>query len=239
MLLLTSAACGGPVATTTPDEPPLRSRDIQGLEDRVHILEDSLPLLACGPELRALFRDIRRECNGGAPADSEASAEGKPAAPRTEAATCKVEQLKGAIASAERDLDTRSIGQKLVSLLRHEVVYLSDSLTVSSVREKRLRLLAAERRLPSTRFLVVTAPGNSNIDAERRANAVIARLSSLGIPLRETLTDGETRSVSRFDYPWIYRINVPQQSLKPADRPVPPEPRDPEKAVYIFRSECL
>ena len=32
------------------------------LSDRVRVLEESLPLLACGPELRALLHDVRELC---------------------------------------------------------------------------------------------------------------------------------------------------------------------------------
>ena len=243
MTMLTSAAtlaaCGPPPYASIPDDAPTKNKEFQSLEERVRVLEESMPLLACGPELRALFRDIRRECNAGTALESEGASEGK-TADQPESSTCKVEQLKGAIASAERDLETRSIGQKLISLLRHEVVYLSDRDTISSWREKRLRLLAAERRLPSTRFLIVSAPIPSSADGERRAAVVRNRLSALGIPNRESVADGDAvRHVVRFDNPWIYRILVPPNMLKPADRPVPPEPRDFERAVYIFRSECL
>ena len=210
---------------------------VASLTDRIRILEDSLPLLACGPEMRALFRDIRKECNAGVPGEVEGEA-GK-GAHRAEAGSCKAEQLTGAIAGAERDMDTRSIGQKLVSLLRHEVVYVSDDGKLTSSRDKRLQILAEERRLPSTRFLAVTAPVNTSREAELRARAVIDRLIALGVPEVETIVDGSSeRRVRRFDNPWVYRITVPPQLLKPGDRPIPPEPRDPQRAVYIFRTDC-
>lgn len=215
----------------------LLQKNIDSLTDRVRVLEDSLPLLACGPEMRALFRDIRKECNAGVPSDGDAE-EGK-GAHRWDAASCKTEQLTGAITGAERDMDTRSIGQKLISLLRHEVVYVSEDGKLSSSREKRLQVLASERRLPSTRFLVVTAPVNTTQDAERRARAVIDSLVKLGVPEFETIKEGSTeRRVRRFDNPWVYRLMVPPQLLKPGDRPIPPEPRDAQRAVYIFRTDC-
>lgn len=213
------------------------THSVASLTDRIRILEDSLPLLACGPEMRALFRDIRKECNAGIPGEGE----GEPAkgGRHAEVTTCKTEQLTGAITSLERDMDIRSIGPKLVQLLRHEVVYVSDDGKLASARDKRLQLLASERRLPSTRFLAVTAPVNSTQEAEQRARAVIDRLIQLGIPEVETIVDGNTeRRVRRFDNPWVYRMTVPPQLLKPADRPIPPEPRDPQRAVYIFRTDC-
>ncbi len=136
-------------------------------------------------------------------------------------------------------MDTHSIGQKLVSLLRHEVVYVSSDDKLTSSRERRLRLLAAERRLPSTRFLAVTAPVSTSQEAEHRARVVINRLIELGIPEFEIIKDGTSeRRVRRFDNPWIYRITVPPQLLKPGDRPIPPESRDPQRAVYVFRTDC-
>lgn len=209
---------------------------LAGTNDRVRILEDSLPLLACGPELRALFRDIRKECNAAplAPSDGET----RRSAVLREGGSCKAEQLTGAITGTERDT-THPIGQMLISLLRHEVVYVSDSGKITSARDKRLALLAAERRLPSTRFLAVTAPVGSTQDAEKRARVVIDRLIQLGIPEVEIITEGDSeRKVRRFDNPWVYRITVPQQQLKPVDRSVPPESRDPQRAVYIFRTDC-
>lgn len=212
-------------------------KNVEGLTDRVRVLEDSLPLLACGPEMRALFRDIRKECNAGVPPDGDP--EEAKAAHRFDAVSCKAEQLTGAIAGAERDMDTRSIGQKLISLLRHEVVYVSEDGKLTSSREKRLQVLASERRLPSTRFLVVTAPVNTSQEAERRARTVIDSLIRMGIPEFETIKDGSSeRRVRRFDNPWVYRITVPSQLLKPGDRPIPPEPRDAQRAVYIFRTDC-
>jgi hypothetical protein len=194
--------------------------EIAALQERVRGLEESMPLLACGPELRALFRDIRKECSASAPAETEAAADGRARVSKLEGGSCRTEQMKGAIASAERELDTKSIGQKLISLLRHEVVYLSDNLMPSSGREKRLRTLVTERRLPSTRFLVVTAPIPSSAEAEKRAGAVVELLKSYGLPEREVVLEGETkREVNRFDKPWIYKVMIPALQLKPADRP--------------------
>lgn len=239
-MCLPLAACApalAPAVDNSAQVLQLMQKNIDGLTDRVRDLEDSLPLLACGPEMRALFRDIRKECNAGVPAEGEA--EENKGARRWDVASCKTEQLTGAIAGAERDMDTRSIGQKLLSLLRHEVVYVSEESKLTSSREKRLQVLASERRLPSTRFLVVTAPVNTSQEAERRARAVIDRLIQMGIPEFEVVKDGSSeRRVRRFDNPWVYRIAVPSQLLKPGDRPIPPEPRDPQRAVYIFRTDC-
>lgn len=226
-----------PVVNPSPQKLQELINAVAGLTDRVGVLEENLPLLACGPEMRALFRDIRKECNAGVLPDPD-SEESK-GARRSEVASCKAEQLTGAIAGAERDMDTHSIGQKLVSLLRHEVVYVSSDDKLTSSRERRLRLLAAERRLPSTRFLAVTAPVSTSQEAEHRARVVINRLIELGIPEFEIIKDGTSeRRVRRFDNPWIYRITVPPQLLKPGDRPIPPESRDPQRAVYVFRTDC-
>lgn len=238
MGLLAASGCA-PEVSVTPDPTAQLVQSLQravaSLGDRVHNLEESLPLLACGPEMRALFRDIRKECN----ASSSAAAEGEPRRGQArEAGSCKAEQLTGAITGAERDT-THPIGQMLISLLRHEVVYVSDDGKLTSAREKRLAILASERRLPSTRFLAVTAPVSSAQGAEQRARAVIDRLIQLGIPESEMIMDGDVeRRVRRFDNPWVYRITMPTQLLKPVDRSVPPESRDLQRAVYIFRTDC-
>src|SRR4051812_615368 len=66
---------------------------ISTLNARVHVLEESVPLLACGPEVRALFRDIRKECSASAVVQVEARQGKAPGGPPS----CQTNQLTGAI----------------------------------------------------------------------------------------------------------------------------------------------
>ena len=242
LMVLALNSCGGTnriaEGTTAQSIELLKSMEkaLEIMSGRVRVLEQSVPLLACGPEIRALVRDIRKECNEGTRVVSlEVSPDSESALSR---ATCKTENIQGAIASAERDMD-RSISQLLLTVFRHEVVYTSENNHISSMRQKRLANLAAEPRLPSTRYLVVTAPVNSLQDAEQRARTVMDLLIELGIPESETVFEGtEARHLHRFDRPWFYRLNISPQMLRPTDRPIPPEPRDTQRAVYIFRTDC-
>lgn len=199
------------------------------LGDRVRVLEESLPLLACGPELRALIRDARQLC-------SNKAAAGGSAASRV-STECNEKDMKVALVTAEKDLETKSIGQKLLSVLRHEVVYPRADGKIATKREDRLKALARERLLPSTRFLLIA--GGS--DATQRMDAVRARLMDYGVKDTETVVDGDKENtVQRFEKPWNLRLRVPLQQLPLVDRPVPPaEARDIERAVFVFRTDCL
>jgi len=199
------------------------------LSERVRVLEDSLPLLACGPELRALLREVREKCK---------SKEVTSAAPSKSMDTmCNEKEMKVAIAVAERELETKLIGQKLLTLLRHEVVYPSQDGKISTQRDSRLKSLAEERRLPSTRFLVIAG----GVDATQRMDTVMERLRHHGVPERENTSEGDTeKSVERFERPWHYNLGIPLAKLKMVDRPVPPaEAPNLERAVYVFRTDCL
>lgn len=198
------------------------------LSERVRVLEESLPLLACGPELQALIRDARQLCSEKAPG-------GKPELDT--GGGCNEKVMKVALATAERDMETRSIGQKLLSLLRHEVAYLNGDGRLSTKREQRLQALARERLLPSTRFLVVAG----GADAAHRIDLTLDRLRAYGIKDTEIIAEaGDEKVVRRFERPWNLKLNVPLQQMPLVDRPVPPaEPRDIERAVFVFRTDCL
>ncbi|HRI52739.1 MAG TPA: hypothetical protein PLW65_21400 [Pseudomonadota bacterium] len=227
-------ACAPTRANLQPEVTPARPAEEQEhselavLGDRVRVLEESLPLLACGPELRALIRDARQLCSS------------KPAAGVSAARVsteCNEKDMKVALVTAEKDLETKSIGQKLLSVLRHEVVYPRADGKIATKREDRLKALARERLLPSTRFLMIAGGG----DATQRIDAVRARLMDYGIKDTETVMDGDKENtVQRFEKPWNLRLRVPLQQLPLVDRPVPPaEARDVERAVFVFRTDCL
>lgn len=212
---------------------------LEGLTTRVRVLEESLPLLACGPELRALFHDIRMECESGGAVQSSSAP--PPKVENIEPGSCKAQQIDPRVYAAERDMGLtgrqRNMGTYLLSLLRHEVVYVGANGKISSRQEQRLRALAAERRLPSTRFLIIA----SGADVDTRTKVVTEKLQAFGIPPKESVVEGGARSeVSRFERPWNYRLGVTFTQMTPIDRPMgPAEPRDIERAVFVFRTDCL
>jgi len=203
---------------------------LAGLAERVRNIEEGLPLLACGPGLRALLREVREKCKS-----QEAEAQSQ-ATTASSDGMCNEKEMKVAIAVAERDLDTKRIGLRLLELLRHEVIYPGPDGRISMQRELRLKVLAEERRMPSTRFLLVAG----GADATRRMEAVSEVLHKHGMPYKETVleSDGE-KSIDRFERPWHYSLGIPLSKLKPVDQPVPPaEAPDLERAVFLFRTEC-
>lgn len=218
------------IEATAPAGPPQSRLDrielrIAELNSQVVMLQESLPLLMCGPELRALFREIRRECSASAPEplSTPATAPGS----SENSSLCPPAQLRGALTTAQRDLNSRSIGASLLSLLRHEVVYLDDRQDmISSLRRKRLADLVGERVLSTTRFLLVTAPVRGMPDAQRRAKVVMDALIQQGI------------KPELFDKPWLYSLRIGVAQMRTVDRPVPTESSDVERAVYVFRVDC-
>lgn len=201
---------------------------LASLEERLRNVEDSLPLLACGPELRALIHHARQVCNNKPPPGPKSSQAG--------GGECNEKDIKLYISMAERDLETDSIGLKLLSVLRHETVYPRPDGKLGTKREERLKALAKESMLPSTKFLLVAG----GPDAMQRIEAVHNRLLDYGVKDHETMIDGDKEiSVERFEKPWNVRLKVPLQRLRLVDRPIPPtEPRDQERAVYVFRTDC-
>jgi hypothetical protein len=227
-------ACGPVLATQPTPLPPQASgeggagSDLVTLEGRIRNLEESLPLLACGPELRALIHHARQVCNNKQPA--------APKGGQASGGECNERDIKLYISMAERDLETNSIGLKLLSVLRHETVYPRPDGKIGTKREERLKALAKESLLPSTKFLLVAG----GPDAMQRIDLVHNRLLEYGVKDHETMTEGDKEiSVDRFEKPWNVRLKVPLQQLRLVDRPIPPtEPRDQERAVYVFRTDC-
>lgn len=218
---------------------PPRPSSMDGLETRIRVLEESLPLLACGPELRALFHDIRMECSNHSAAQAAPSELIK--VDKIEPGTCQAQEIGIRVYAAERDMGLtgrqRNMGTHLLSLLRHEVVYIGANGKISSRQEQRLRALAAERRLPSTRFVTIA----TGVDVDIRTRIVTEQLQAFGIPKSESVIDsGKRVEVSRFERPWNYRLGVSFAQMTPIDRPMgPAEPRDMDRAVFVFRTDCL
>lgn len=233
LLTLCASACGE-AAPAVRHDPEVANLTEQVQEVRGHLanLENSLRYLACGPELRALLMQIRYECSAPhASSTAPASAEGNMTPPSPPPVTvptgCTSKYLQGAITKAERDLNTRSIGTTLMSLLRHEVIYLDErSDELSSLREQRLRDFIAETRLPVTRYLIVTSATRGAPDAERRAKVVQDLMVRRGI------------EADRFDKPWLYSLRTTAAQLRPVDRPGLGENRDLDRAVFVFRTDC-
>lgn len=60
-LLLTSAGCT--MLQPTPAARPVVDAEVlESLNERIRVVEESLPLLACGPEVKALLQDVRALC---------------------------------------------------------------------------------------------------------------------------------------------------------------------------------
>ena len=196
--------------------------EIAMLIERVRVLEEIIPLLACGPEIRALIQDVRSLC--------ETMTDGY-----TEP-ICDEKKLKIAIVKAERELDAK-VGKKLLQVLRHEVLYLSANGEISSRRRERLSALAQERRLPGTKFLII-AGGDDGLQRARFARSLLIKE---GIPAKESVhaDDGSTKQVDRYETAWKLSLSVTPNELRPLDRPSALEPKDMNRAVFIFRIDYL
>lgn len=196
--------------------------EITMLLERVRLLEEIIPLLACGPEIRALIQEVRSLCETMTDGNTEP--------------ICDEKKLKIAIVRAERDLDVR-VGEKLYSVLRKEVLYLTPEGETSSIRKERLTALAQERRLPGTKFLIIAG----GVDGLQRARYARALLIKAGIPEKELVRadDGSTKVVERYETAWKLSLNMTFNKLRPVDRPGWGEPRDMNRAVFIFRTDYL
>lgn len=222
--LLSLVGCAELQTTGTSSSRIVREKEdeLATLHERVRVLEEIIPLLACGPEIRALIQDVRSLCETMTDGSSEP--------------ICDEKKLKIAIIKAERDLDVR-VGKKLLSVLRHEVLYLTPNGEIASRRKERLSALAQERRLPGTKFLII-AGGDDGLQRARSARALLIKE---GIPEKEVVRadDGSTKTVDRFETAWKLSLNVTPNELRPSDRPSALEPKDMSRAVFIFRTDYL
>lgn len=232
------------VAQVVPSESANEPITLEQAIGRIERLENALTLFVCGPQLKVLINEARAMCTNdaeGAPGNNTGGA--KPAEP-----VCNDVDLKVPLAVAERELleaapnprlrrvgpgrgqdielSEKNIGGKLMAL-RHEVIYLNADGSLASTRMERVRAFAEEKRLPFTRFLIIT-------DGENAINrAVVAKQL-----LEKVLADvgghePAMRSAPLFEPPWIIPMRV---RLFGPDRRQPVEPKNP--AVFIFRTDC-
>ncbi len=219
-LLLTSAGCT--MLQPTPAARPVVDAEVlESLNERIRVVEESLPLLACGPEVKALLQDVRALCE-------QPSADSLP--------ICDEKKLKIAIVKAERELDQR-VGKKLLAVLRHEILYLTENGELASKRAERVAVMAKERRMPSTKFLIV-AGGDDGLVRARHARALLVKH---GIPEKERVveSDGTIKEVERFETAWKLPLNVQATDLRSFDKPSALEPKDLSRAVFVFRTDYL
>ncbi|HNN94215.1 MAG TPA: hypothetical protein PKI03_18185 [Pseudomonadota bacterium] len=212
---------------------------------RIERLENTLTLFVCGPQLKVLINEARAMC---ANEDESVKETGNNRGGERAEPMCNDKKLKVPLAVAERELleaapnpraarggagrvrdielSEQNIGGKLMAL-RHEVIYLNGDGTLASTRMQRLRAFAEEKRLPFTRFLIIT-------DGEGAPNRAVAAKQLLEKVLAEQAsTEPAMRSAPMFEPPWIIPMRV---RLFGPDRRQPMEPRIP--AVFIFRTDC-
>lgn len=199
-----------------------------------HFMKDGLQVLLCQPEIRDLLTKIRSECpaEGGAAA-VEAAAEGaeaeKGATGSESRQSCPTPKLKGAFFQLKRQFNNTPVGPTLLNYIRHAIVYMTpESDQIADAREKKIKELAEEYRLPRTRYAVLVSPAKSGApDADRRGKVIIEHLLKHGVP------------ASLIDGPWIYNLGLKQGDLKRmTDQPVENEGRDLDRAVVILRTDC-
>ena len=217
------ASCAAITEDVQPDSKPAtvgyRNPADSELEERVRRLEAGISLLQCGPPLKALMQSARKLCtNGGI--DSM----GK---------KCDEKRLKLPIENARQELGRMNVGDYLLTMLRHEVIYMTNGIDISEQRKKRLRIFASEPRQSTTRYLIVTGAE----DGEQRAQVVQDTFSAM-IRAAEVGHDISLPSVQVvFEKPWLMRL--PLSRVLGADRPLPPgEPNDISKAVFLIRTDC-
>lgn len=185
---------------------------------RVERLEDALSMLQCGPPLKALMHEARHMCT---------------VVPNSTEQKCDEKRMRIALLNAEREFGERNIGDRLVTLLRHEVVYLSKSLKISQSRAQRLLAFAKESRQPTTRYLLVSGGD----DAQAKID-VVREAFKQALAQAEVSRDRPTGlSDDLFEQPWLIRLRTTK--ITGADKPLTPgEPPDLERAVFLFRTDC-
>lgn len=189
-------------------------RTTDGSGERIAAIEQSVHMLACGPELRSLFDNIKRACSAGV------------------GDNCSKNQLMTPLAAFRADV-SESVGPTLMTTMRHEVIYPTPKSGISVTRQDRLDAFARDAsrsQLEGTRYLLVTAPVPNDAEATRRAQLVRDELVKLGL------------SEPRFTSPWIYRLfdqDAHWRKFAPVDQPLSTEVKDLGRAVFVFRVSCF
>ena len=114
---------------------------------------------------------------------------------------------------------------------------LTETGELASKRAERVAVMAKERRMPSTKFLIVAGGVAGEVRAEHARKLLIKH----GIPEKERVveSDGTSKEVNRFETAWQLPLNVQDKDLKSFDRPSALEPKDLSRAVIVFRTDYL
>lgn len=195
-------------------------------------MKDGIQYVICQPEIRELLSKIRSECpvdRGTVQGSVTMPTEPTPAPAPQSRQSCPTPKLKGAFFQLKRQFNNNPIGPTLLNYIRHAIVYMTpENDQIADAREKKIKELAEEYRLPRTRYAVlVSGEKYGTPDADRRGKAIIDHLIKHGVPTG--LIDG----------PWIYNLGLKPGDLKRmADQPVENEGRDLDRAVVILRTDC-
>ena len=179
--------------------------EIQKLRREV---SDGLTLALCPPELAELLSDVRRECTS-----------------RVEE-KCTTRQIRGAVIAADPDHRGRFL--KLMSTLRHEVLYMNkDAPTFALFRENRLVQLTQTATLQNTQYIIVTSPEDGGeVEASKRAQFVARELVKRSIPRDKIQV-------------WIYSFPAVRADIaRKVDLPSIGETQQLSRGVWVFRADC-
>lgn len=185
---------------------------------------DGFRIALCRPEIGQLIDDVERECK-------TLSVPIAAAQQQTEPGLCMTKQIQPAVV----DLDPEHKGRFLhfMSMLRHESAYLrADSTEFVKIRRDRIERMALQPLLRNTRFLIVAHPvpgePNKEVEAYKRAQLMVRKLAEYNPAIDE----------SRVRI-WVYAFAIARSEIdSPTDFPIPPEPNDLNRTIWVFRADC-
>lgn len=215
---------------------------VQQQDEDILRVEQNMALRACGQVLKDMLDRIRSECQSGAAstpspaAGSSQSVLGALPQPAPAVATasdsgpaCTSAETGAAVVTAARALGKSSVGETIHAAFPHVVMYIDEGQRVlSPSRAKELASLVGSNVLHTTRFLIVTSPRPGEAEAKRRLQLVRELMLRSGVrPDRINPPSG-----------WQYDLQIPRARLRASERPEPPEPEKPDRAVWVFRTDC-
>ena len=170
-----------------------------------------LSLALCSPEVKQLLEDVRKECT----VDLG----------NGEQPVCTNAQIGPAVLAA--DPQHRGRFFKMMSHIPHAVPYIGRGATViPKHRLVQIEQLAKPVALEKTLYLVVTSPASGEKEADRRAKIITQILRAYGVERRRINT-------------WKYKFGVDKKEfIRETDHPGFGEPNEPERGVWIFRTDC-